>query len=141
MAGLAKTLLGFVNRMPDGPHKQELRETLELCPAIDIEVVPEERANKNMKSLRQSALESGQAYVIARAERIEKLPQATFVLSSDTILSLIGSVHDETKRKAAKRRSASALLAQLKPLDASVVNMRLGSLAHEETQGGRGRIF
>ena len=141
MTGLAKTLLGFVNRMPDGPHKQELREALELCPAIDIEVVPEERANKNMKSLRQSALESGQAYVIARARRIEKLPQATFVLSSDTILSLIGSVHDETKRKAAKRRSASALLAQLKPLDASVVNMRLGSLAHEETQGGRGRIF
>ena len=141
MTGLAKTLLGFVNRMPDGPHKQELREALELCPAIDIEVVPEERANKNMKSLRQSALESGQAYVIARAGRIEKLPQATFVLSSDTILYLIGSVHDETKRKAAKRRSASALLAQLKPLDACVVNMRLGSLAHEETQSGRGRIF
>ena len=141
MSEFAKTLLGFVNHMPDGPHKHELQEALEMCPAIEIEVVPEERANKNMRSLRQSALESGQAYVIARAGRIENLPQAAFVLSSDTILSLIGFVHEQTGRKVAKRRAASALLAQLKPLDASVVNMRLGSRAHEETRGGRSRIF
>ncbi len=141
MSEFAKTLLGFVNRMPEGPQKLELQEALEVCPVIDIEVVPEEQANKNMRSLRQRALESGQAYVIARAGRVENLPQAAFVLSSDTILSLIGSVHDETERKVAKRRPASALLAQLKPLDASVVNMRLGSRAHEETRGGRGRIF
>ena len=60
------------------------------------------------------------------------------MLSSDTILSLIGSVHDETGRKVVKSKPASALLAQLKPLDAGFVNMRLGSRAHEETQGGRG---
>lgn len=141
MSEFAKTLLGFVDQMPDGRHKQELQEALEVCPSIDIEVVAEEQANKNMKSLRQRALESGQAYVIARAGRVENLPQAAFVLSSDTILSLIGSVRDETERKVARRRPASALLAQLKPLDASVVNMRLGTRGYEETEGGRSRVF
>lgn len=141
MSEFANTLLGFVARMPDGPQKLELQEALEVCPLIDLEVVPEEQANKNMKSMREHALESGQAYVIARAGRVDNLPQAAFVLSSDTILSLIGSIHDETERRVARRRPASALLAQLKPLDASVVNLRLGSRAHEETRGGRGRIF
>jgi hypothetical protein len=141
MSEFAKTLLGFVDQMPDGPQKQELRKTLEVVPEIDLEIVAEERANKNMKSLRQNALQSGQAYVIARAGRVENLPQAAFVLSSDTILSLIGSVRDETERKVARRRPASALLAQLSPLDANVVNMRLGSHPHEETEGGRGRLF
>lgn len=141
MSELAKTLLGFVDQMPDGLQKREFQEALKVCPAIDVEVVAEEKANKHMKSLREHALESGQAYVIARAGRVENLPQAAFVLSSDTILSLIGSVRDETERKVARRRPASALLAQLKPLDASVVNMRLGTRTHEETQGGRGRMF
>lgn len=141
MSEFAKILLGFVARMPDGPQRRELQGTLEVLPSIDVEVVPEERANKNMKSLRRRALESGQAYVIARAGRLDNLPHAAFVLSSDTILSLIGSVHDETGRKIAKRRPASALLAQLRPLDAGVVNMRLEPRTHEETRGGRGRIF
>tara|TARA_R110002051_G_scaffold259255_1_gene318587 strand:+ start:2146 stop:2571 length:426 start_codon:yes stop_codon:yes gene_type:complete len=141
MSEFANTLLGFVARMPDGPQKLELQEALDVCPLIDLEVVPEEQANKKMKSMRQHALESGQAYVIARAGRVDNLPQAAFVLSSDTLLSLIGSIHDETERRVARRRPASALLAQLKPLDASVVNLRLGSRAHEETRGGRGRIF
>ena len=185
MSEFANSLLGFVARMEDGPQKQELQEALEVCPSKDLEVVleeqanknmksvrkelkerlakleeqanknmksvrmlcslwggfPEEQANKNMKSMRQCALESGKVHVIAKAGRIENLRQAAFVLSSDTILFLIGSVHDETERRVARRRPASALLAQLKPLDASVVSLRLGSRTHEETRGGRGRIF
>ena len=141
MSEFAKTLNRFVAHMQDGPRKRELQEALEVLPPIDVEIVPEERANKNMRSLRQRALESGQAYVIARAGRLENLPHAAFVLSSDTILSVIGSVHDETERRTARRKPASALLAQLNPLDAGVVNMRLGSRTHEETRGGRGRIF
>ena len=141
MSEFANSLLGFVARMEDGPQKQELQEALEVCPSKDLEVVLEEQANKNMKSMRQRALESGKVHVIARAGRVENLRQAAFVLSSDTILFLIGSVHDETERRVARRRPASALLAQLKPLDASVVSLRLGSRTHEETRGGRGRIF
>ena len=141
MTEFTKTLMGFVARMPDGPQKLELLEALEVCPAIDVEVVPEERANKSMKSLREHALEFGQAYVIARAGRLDNVDQATFVLSSNTILSLIGSVRDETERRAVRRRPASALLAQLKPLDASVVKMRLGRRSEEETVGGRGQVF
>ena len=141
MSEFAKTLQGFVDQMPDGPQKLEFLEALQVCPAIDVEVVPEERANKRMTALRKRALESGQAYVIARAGRIDNLPQATFVLSSDTILSVIDSVRVGTERKAARRRPASALLSQLKPLDTSVLKMRLRPRTQEETVGGRGRVF
>ncbi|RWP23629.1 MULTISPECIES: hypothetical protein [unclassified Mesorhizobium] len=141
MSEFAKTLQGFVEQMPDSRQKLEFLEALQVCPVIDLEVVPEERANKNMNYLRKRALESGQAYVIARAGRLDNLPQAAFVLSSDTILSLIDSVRGGTERKTARRRPASALLAQLKPLDASVVKMRLEPRSQEETVGGRGRVF
>ena len=141
MSEFTKTLMGFVEHMPDSPQKLELLDALQVCPAIDLEIVPEERANKSMKSLRKHALESEQAYVIARAGRIDNLAQAAFVLSSDTILSLIDSVRDGTERRAAKRRPASALLAQLRPLDESVVKMRLGRRSEEETVGGRGQVF
>lgn len=141
MSEFAKTLQGFVEQMPDSRQKLEFLEALQVCPVIDLEVVPEERANKNMNYLRKRALESGQAYVIGRAGRVDNLPQAAFVLSSDTILSLIDSVRGGTERKTARRRPASALLAQLKPLDASVVKMRLEPRSQEETVGGRGRVF
>lgn len=141
MSEFVKTLQSFVDNMPEGPQKLEIQQALQVCPAIEVEVVPEERANKNMRTLREGALKTGHAYVIARAGKIENLPQAAFVLSSDTILALIGSVHDGTERKASRRRPASALLAQLKPLDPSVVKMRLGSRSQEETVGGRGKVF
>ena len=140
MSEFAKTLQGFVDHMPDGPQKLDFLEALRVCPAIDVEVVPEERANKNMKTLREKALKSGQAYVIARAGRVDNLHHAAFVLSSDTLLTLIGCVRDGTERKVARRRPASAILSQLKPLDASVVNMRLQPRSEEETIGGRGHI-
>lgn len=141
MTEFAKTLQGFVDHMPDGPQKLELQQALQVCPVIEVEVVPEERANKSMRTLREGALKSGQAYVIARAGRVDNLPQAAFVLSSDTILSLIESVRDGTERKVSRRRPASALLSQLKPLDPSVVKMRLAARSQEETVGGRGRVF
>ncbi|NEI74306.1 hypothetical protein GR212_32645 [Rhizobium lusitanum] len=141
MSEFARTLQGFVEQMPESQQKTEFLEALQVCPVIDLEVVPEEKANKNMKAIRESALESGQAFVIARAGRVDNVPQAAFVLSSDTILALIGSVRGETERQVARRRPASALLAQLKPLAASVVNMRLEPRSQEETLGGRGRVF
>ncbi|RAZ72987.1 hypothetical protein [Mesorhizobium atlanticum] len=141
MSEFAKTLLGFVEQMPDSRQKLEFLEALQVCPPIELEVVPEERANKSMNHLRKRALESGQAYVIARAGRVDNLAHAAFVLSSDTILSLIDSVREGTERKTARRRPASALLAQLKPLDASFVKMRLEPRSQEEAIGGRGRVF
>lgn len=141
MSEFAKTLQGFIDHMPSGPKKLEFQAALEACPAIEVEVVPEERANKSMKFLRENALKTGHAYVIARAGRVDNLQQAAFVLSSDTILALIESVRNKTERKAARRRPASALLAQLKPMDPKVVNMRLGARSEEESIGGRGLIF
>ena len=141
MSEFAKTLQGFVDHMPDGPQKLEFQEALAVCPSIEVEIVPEELANKGMKSLREGALKTGHAYVIARAGRVDNLQQAAFVLSSDTILALIEAVRDQTERKAARRRPASALLAQLTPMDPMVVKMRIGSRSEEEVVGGRGRIF
>ena len=141
MSEFAKTLQGFVDHMPEGPQKAEFQGALEVCPAIDVEIVSQEIANKGMKSLREGALKTGHAYVIARAGRVDNLQQAAFVLSSDTILAMIEAVRNKTERKTARRRPASALLAQLKPMDPSVVNMRLGSRSEEEVVGGRGRVF
>ena len=141
MSEFAKTLQGFVEQMPNSQQKTDILEALQVCPVIDLEVVTEEKANKNMKAIRESALESGQAFVIARAGRIDNVPQAALVLSSGTLLALMGSVRGETERQVSCRRPASALLAQLKPLTASVVNMRLEPRSQEETLGGRGRVF
>ncbi|KCZ52632.1 hypothetical protein HY3_13965 [Hyphomonas pacifica] len=137
----AKTLQGFIDHMPDGRRKREFETALKLCPEIEVEVVTEERANKSMKSVREGALKTGHAFVIARAGKVDRLEQAAFVLSSDTILALIGSIRENTERTAARRRPASALLAQLKPMDPSLVNMRLSPRSEEETVGGRGRVF
>ena len=141
MTEFTKTLQGFVDHMPEGPQKLEFQEALEVCPAIEVEVVSEEHANKGMKSMREGALKTGLTYVIARAGKVDNLQQAAFVLSSDTILSLIDFVRDQAEQKAARRRPASALLAQLKPMDSRVVDMRLGHRSEEETVGGRGRVF
>lgn len=141
MTEFAKTLQGFVDHMPDSPQKQELQQVLQVCPEIDVEVVTEEHANKGMRTLREGALNSGLAYVIARAGRVDNLSQAAFVVSSDTILSLMGSVRDSTERIASRRRPASAMLSQLKPLDPSVVKMKLTARSEEEVVGGRGRVF
>lgn len=141
MTEFAKTLQGFIDNMPAGPDRDDIEQALCLCPAIEVEVVTEEQANKGIRRLRTGALESGLAYIIARAGRIDNLDQAAFVISSKTLLALMGSIHDGTERKASRRRPASGLLAQLKPMGPSVVKMRLSPRAEEETTGGRGRVF
>lgn len=141
MSEFAKTLQGFVAHMPDGPDKIEAQKVLEDLPDLAIEIVAEERANKEMPKLREDAITNGQAFVIARAGRVENLQQAAFVISSKAILSIAGSVRSAAERKARRRRPTSALLAQLKPLDPSVVNMRIGTRLEDETLGGRGKVF
>lgn len=140
MSEFVKTLQGFVAHMPEGQEKHDVQEALQVCPDIDFEVVPEERANKEMRKLRDGALKYGHAYLIARGGRVDNLEEAALVISTKTIARMLGSVHDGTERKAARRRPASAVLAQLKPMDPSVADMRLKRRTHDEVLGGRGKL-
>lgn len=141
MSEFAKTLQSFVAFMPDGQEKYDVQEALEDCPDIDFEVVAEERANKEMRKLRDGALVNGHAYLIARGGRLDNMEEAAMVISTTTMARIIGCVRDGTERKAARRRPASAVLAQLKPLDASLADLRLSRRSEEETIGGRNRVF
>lgn len=139
-SNLADTLRPFIEGMEDSEKRSDMEDAIDLMHDLDIEIVPAEFANKGVPKMRKATRE-GVLFVIADRGRVKSLKEAEIVMTIDRFVGLMGRIYEGGERHAATRRPAGAVLAQLEPTHSDLASMRVSSRKHEETKGGRRRLF
>jgi hypothetical protein len=139
-SNLADTLRPFIEGMEDPAKRSDMEEAIDLMRDLDIEIVPAEFANKGVPKMRKATRE-GISFVIADRGRVKSLKEAEIVMTIDRFVGLMGRIYESGERHAATRRPAGAVLAQLEPTHPDLASMRVSLREHEETKGGRRRLF
>lgn len=129
----------FVDMIEDIEMRGDIKDALALMREFDIELVPAEKANKGVPTLRKAS-RNGIASVIVNRGTIRSLKDADIMMSVDQLVKLMGAVYDLAGRQVANRRAADALLEQLDPTHLSLAKMRIGRRHSEQTVGGRRRL-
>ncbi len=137
---LADTLRPFIQDMEESEKRPHMEDLVNLMDDFSIVIIPAEFANKGVPTIRKATRE-GSSFVIANRGKLKSLKEAEIIMTVDLLIGLMGRVYDGVERQAT-RRPADAILQQLEPTShPDLVNMSISKRKHEETTGGRRRLY